>query len=242
MTRLLALLFGILWIPSCPAANFSISMDAKKDTSVADPAYPATGSTITSTFDKQSQITVSVAGKNYGTVPLPPPLGARWGLKAEPLPWQTNQDGVVITGGYQPSARGSGLTPLGFDASYITVILTNVQPGTQFQNLSIELSGVTQATTTNAWGAASPGNFSTWVAPALSGGGSKLTFDLPGFTWNSGPLEIRLYGVTAVTEGAFTDFKISGTYLVPEPGTSLLLLVAMGFALNFRSGRVRANG
>jgi hypothetical protein len=248
MPLLLVFLLGILLSPLCSAANFSISLDAKKDPSIADPAYPGTGSTITSSFDKQSEITVEVAGRNYGNIPLPG--NKRWGLKAGPLPLQNNKDAFVVTGGFQPSARGSRLTLLGADASYISITLNNVQPNTRFQNLSVELSGLSLVNTSNAWGAASEAGFvnwspaasgfGNWASASLSNNGSKLTLTLPGFTWtSSGPVEIRLYGVTGIGDGSFTDLKISSTtsVVVPEPGTFLLLGAGLALTLTFRRRR-----
>lgn len=248
MHPLLVFLLGILLSPLCSAANFSISLDAKKDPSVADPAYPGTGSTITSSFDKQSEITVQVAGRNYGNIPL---QGSnRWGLKSGPLPLQNNKDAFGVSGGFQPSARGSKVTLLGTDASYISITLNNVHPNTRFQNLSVELSGLSLVSITNAWGAASePGfanwspatsGFGNWSSPSLSNSGSKLTLTLPGFTWtSSAPIEIRLYGVTAIGDGSFTDVKISSTtsIVVPEPGTFLLLGAGLALTLTFRRRR-----
>ena len=145
-----------------------------------------------------------------------------------------------MTGGFQPLAPGSKLTLTGTEASYISITLTNVQLNTQFQNFSVELQGLEFTNTSNAWGATSLAGFTNWSAPTLSNNGTRLTLNLPDFTWTTpGPLEIRLYGLTGVGEGAFTDVKVSSSFLavIPEPGIPVLL--GTGLALSIGFGRRR---
>jgi len=136
---------------------------------------------------------------------------------------------MMWPGGFQPTAQGSRLNSFGAEASYISFTLSGVQPGTQFQNFKIELTGLDFLTATNAWGAASPNGFGNWAAAVLSNNPSKLTLNVPDFIWlATGPVEFRLYGVTALTDGAFTGIKLNGNLtVVPEPKPFLLLACAL---------------
>ncbi|HEX2749211.1 MAG TPA: PEP-CTERM sorting domain-containing protein [Verrucomicrobiales bacterium] len=221
-----AVLFFALCATVCPAANLSLSIDAS-DPSATDPAYPGAGSTITTTTDRQTNVTVSVAGRNYGTLPLP---GApRSGLKAGPLLLQPGKKVFTMNGGFQPSAAGSRATLIGQDASFISISLSNLSPNTRFQNFSVELLGLSGVSVSNAWGASSQGGFANGVAPSYNSNSGRLTLNLEDFTLTgSSPLEIRLYGITGlagVGDGTFTDVKVSASIvtLIPEPGAALLL-------------------
>jgi hypothetical protein len=227
--RLLLIALGFLDGPVCPAAILAINIDPN-DPSVADAAYPGTGSTITTLTDQQTQVTISVAGRQYGNDAA---VGSpRWGLQAGPLPWRNSQDGFVVTGGFAPSAAGSTQNASGTGASYVSITLANVQPNTLFENLSVEFEGIAFASISNAWGATSASGFADWSVANLSNNGRRLTLDLADFTWTgAGPLEIRLYGVTAPAQGAFTRVGVNGRLTnlppIPEPHIAFLLGAAV---------------
>jgi hypothetical protein len=227
--RLLVTALGFLGGPMCPAAILAINIDPN-DPSVADPAYPGTGSTITTLTDPQTQITISIAGRHYGNDAA---VGSpRWGLQAGPLPWRNSQDGFVVTGGFAPSGAGSTQNASGTEASYLSITLANVQPNTFFENVSVEFRGIALADTTNAWGATSASGFADWSVANLSNNDRRLTLDLADFTWTgAGPLEIRLYGVTATDQGAFTRVGVNGQLtslpVIPEPHIAFLLGAAV---------------
>lgn len=229
--RLAFIVAGIVFASASSAANLSMNINSTEP-SVADGAYPGSGSTMTTLTDNQTRVIITIAGRDYGNNPT---AGSpRWGIRAGTLPGNNSQTGFVVSRGFQPSAPGSTQSASGAAASYISIALSNVQPNTLFQNVSVELQGLASALTTNAWGAVSAGGFADWSVASYSASGRKLTLDLADFTWSGGdPLEIRLYGVTAPNEGAFTTVKISGKLstiaAVPEPGA--LLLLGIGIAV-----------
>ena len=223
----------------CQAANLSVNM-TPGDPSQVDPAYPGSGSTITTTTDKQTGITVTIAGRNYGTSPAA--RAPRWGLQAEPLPWKPKLDGFVVTGGFRPAVAGATTTAAGGAASYVSIVFSNVLPNTLFQNVSVDFQGLEFTSATNAWGAASPGGFSNWSAASVSNSGKKLNLALGDFVWTGGaPLEIRLYGLTGVGEGAFSLVKVSANIQplgIPEPKSLFLVGAGLMCALTRRKGRL----
>ncbi len=227
-----AVLFGWLPLPLCSAANLSLSVSAASTIS-ADSAYPGSGSTVSTAVDNPTGIIATVFGRDYGVNPAAG--GARWGVRAGALPSRPNQTGIVVSNGFSPAAPGSTVNAAGTGASYISIVLANVQPNTLFQNISIDFQGLTSSRTTNAWGAASVGNFTNWVAATFNGSGNQLSVNLADFTFTGGPLEFRIYGVDGQTEGYFSSIQISAKLgaapAIPEPGC--LVLVGMGLAVIF---------
>ncbi len=241
MNRSVVAVFFHLFLPLlaglsvCPGAQLSVTV-VPSDTTVLDPFYPGSGSTVTSTTDSPTGFIVTVAGRDYGANPAPG--NPRWGVRAGPRPWRPNQDGFVLTNGFAPSAPGATTTASGTPASYLSITLTNVQPNTLFQNVSIVFSGLDFTSATNAWAASSPGGLSNWSVATLSGGGNRLSIDLADFTWTGGsPLELRLYGLVGQPEGAIGSVRVSGVTTlalpIPESGSAMLGVAAL-FSLRRR--------
>lgn len=230
-------LFGIS--SRCTAANLLVAITAA-DSVAADSAYPGSGSTISTRTDNQTGITVAVAGRNYGVDPAA--NAARWGVRAGALPWRENQRGIVVTNGLTPTAAGSKVTEGGAAASYISIGLSNVPANTLFQNLTVEFDGMAFIGAANAWAASSVGGFNNWSVASLQSNGRKLVASIPEFTWpgmGADPLELRIYGVTGVDEGALTTVRVSASVTsapqVPEPAAPLLA----GLTLAVWAGRRR---
>ena len=209
------------------AASLSITV-TRFDAVKPDAAYPGMDSNVTTATDKKTGITASVAGRNYGVVEN----GPQWGIQSGSLPWNDAQSGFIVTNGFGPSAPGSKTTAAGHAASFVTIALGNVQPNTLFQNVSIDFSGLVFTRNTNAWVAASPGGFTSWVQAVQNGNGNgrRLSANLPDFTWfGDSPLEIRLYGLTGLDEGSFSTVKVTANLSpgapVPEPGVLVLLCI-----------------
>lgn len=224
-----ALLVGMsFWTAAgTEAASLAITV-TPAHRSEADNLYPGSGSTVTTAADGASGVTVSVGGRNYGVDPSG--SGERWGIQAGALPWAPEQTGFIVTNGFGPAAPGSKTTGPGHAASYLTIAVGNVQPNTLFQNVSIDFEGLVFVRVANAWAATSQGNFTDWNRAQQSSGpgGRKVSVTLPDFVWTgSDPLEVRLYGLTGMDEGAFSSVKFTATITaaspVPEPGVLLLL-------------------
>lgn len=221
-------LIGLLPVASAQAVGLSLVV-TPSHTSAADAFYPGTGSSMTFATDKQTGVSFTVAGRQYGVDAAPGQ--ARWGLRTgqnlTPHPGST----FIVTNGFTPAAAGSKTTSAGTAASYISITVGNAQPNTMFKNLSIDFNGLAFTRTTSAWAASSVGGFNQWVAATQTNEGAsgrKLSVTLPDFTWAGGePLEIRLYGLTGSDEGQFANIKITGEMLapqIPEPATPLLSL------------------
>ena len=157
----------------------------------------------------------------------------RWGLRAGNLNSQPSRAGFIVTNGFTPAAAGSTTDRTGNGASYVSITVANVQPGTVFQNVSIDFDGVVFTRATNAWAAASEGGFANWSVLRQSGGpsGRQLSVTLPDFTFaGSQPLEFRVYGITGTDEGAITVLRLSASVshaAVPEPASAALGLLAL---------------
>jgi len=212
------------------AANLSVTLDPG-DATTPDSTYLGSGSTITTVTHNQTQVTITVAGREYGNSAVAG--SSRWGLTVGPVPARPAEDGFVVSGGFSPVTPGSTQNSAGTAASYVSISLGNVQPNTLFQNVSVEFRGLTTTDTTNAWGAASAGGFANWSVATLSNNGKDLTLDLADFTWTgAGPVEIRLYGLTGLSDGAFDSLRVKASLTnilpVPEPHAAFVFGTFLG--------------
>lgn len=226
-------IFGILPLLRTEGAGLSVVV-TPAHSSAADTTYPGSQSTVTRAEDRQTGLSFLVAGRDYGVDPAPG--RPRWGLRTGEMPGNSAKRGFVITNGFAPAAAGSRVDRSGNNASYISIAVGNVQPGTLFQNVSIDFDGLVFTRATNAWAAASSGGFNNWsVARQTNAGanGRQVSVSLPDFTWTGAePLEFRVYGITGTDEGAFASLRITAGIItpgVPEPTTFVLGLVALAW-------------
>jgi hypothetical protein len=232
----LTLLFilTVLLAGETTAAILDIRFNPNQGT-VADAAYPK-GSTATVGTTSVEGLVPTMTGRGYGVEVA---SSERWGIQAGPLSWDAKKAGWTVLNGFAPDKVGSTVSTSGkveVPASFISIMLSGVVPGTVFRDVGLTFSEVTFLRPSQAWAGTSADGFAT--ASRLSfnsrGGERTLSVTLPEFTWMGGePMEIRIYGVVGSDQGAFNVLSVSGNIeqvaTVPEPDVRMLITaVALG--------------
>ena len=215
----------------------------------SDPAY-ADQESVSLAVNTSSDGSVVITGRSYAEDGA---AVGRYGLLDGTSPKNLATSGFVLRGGLVPNAIGSTLStftgvrgvPGVTAASYLSFKMT-APAGTQFTQLTLDISGFDFNLPSRIWAGTSVNNFgqATLATHSVKGGVTNFSFNFASLTPNSQEMELRVYGLAGADEAQLRDVTINGTVgnltAVPEPGSAVLLVSATLAACLIRRRRTEA--